>query len=108
MGNMKDKARFAAIKATSVALGSAYILCKAAAEGAKNLEANIVHKLDPFAEKSEIRRQRIVSYLEVMDKVNHVHDSISERAEIIKQRLLKRAATQELLLIDQERLSHVN
>ena len=104
MGNMKDKARFAAIKATSVALGTAYILCKAGAEGFKNLEANIIHKLDPFA----VRRHRMESYFTVMNQVTNVHDKINERAELIKQRLLKRATTQEILLIDQERLSHVS
>ena len=107
MGNMKDKARFAAIKATSVALGTAYILCKAGAEGFKNLEANIIHKLDPFAEKVAVRRHRMESYFTVMNQVTNVHDKINERAELIKQRLLKRATTQEILLMDQERLSHV-
>ena len=108
MGNMKDKARFAAIKATSVALGTAYILCKAGAEGFKNLEANIIHKLDPFAEKVVVRRHRMESYFTVMNQVNNIHDKINERAELIQKKLLKRAAAQEILLTDQEHLSHVS
>ena len=107
MGNMKDKARFATIKATSVALGTAYILCKAAAEGAKNLEANIIHKLDPFAEKVAVRRHRMESYFTVMNQVTNVHDKINQRAEQVQKKLLKRAAAQEMLLTDQEHLSHV-
>lgn len=105
---MKDKARFAAIKATSVALGTAYILCKAGAEGAKNLEANIINKLDPFAEKVAIRRHRMESYFTVMNQVSNIHDKINERAELIQKKLLKRAAAQEMLLTDQEHLSHVS
>ena len=108
MGYMKDKARFATIKATSVVLGTAYILCKAGAEGAKNLEANIIHKLDPFAEKAAIRRHRMESYCTVMNQVNNIHDKINERAELIQKKLLKRAAAQEMLLTDQEHLSHVS
>ena len=108
MGHMKDKARFAAIKATSVALGTAYILCKAGAEGFKNLEANIIHKLDPFAEKAAVRRHRMESYFTVMNQVSNIHDKINERAELIQKKLLNRAAAQEMLLTDQERLSHVS
>ena len=108
MGYMKDKARFAAIKATSVVLGTTYVLFKAGAEGAKNLEANIIHKLDPFAEKAAIRRHRMESYFTVMNQVNNIHDKINERAELIQKKLLKRAAAQEMLLTDQEHLSHVS
>ena len=108
MGYMKDKARFAAIKATSVVLGTTYVLFNAGAEGVKNLEANIIHKLDPFAEKAAIRRHRMESYFTVMNQVNNIHDKINERAELIQKKLLKRAAAQEMLLTDQEHLSHVS
>ena len=104
---MKDKARFAAIKATSVALGTAYILCKAGAEGVKNLEANIIHKLDPFAEKVAVRRHRMESYFTVMNQIHSIHDKINERAEQVQKKLLKKATTHEMLLTDQEHLSHV-
>lgn len=108
MEHMKDKARFAAIKATSVVLGTTYVLLKAGAEGVKNLEANIIHKLDPFAEKAAVRRHRMESYFTVMNQVSNIHDKINERAELIQKKLLKRAATQEMLLTDQEHLSHVS
>ena len=108
MGNMKDRLRFGAIKATSITLGTAYILCKASAEGFKNLEANIIHKLDPFAEKVAVRRHRMESYFTVMNQIHSIHDKINERAEQVQKKLLKRAAAQEMLLTDQEHLSHVS
>lgn len=108
MSNIKDNVKFGLIKTTSIVLGTVYVACKLGAESAKNLEAEIIHGIDESCDKRLIRRSRMESYFEVMNKARDINERINERAEAITRSMMKRKTTQELLLIDQERMSHVS
>ena len=66
----KEAAKNAAIKGTSIVLGTSYVLAKTFAEGCKNLEATIVTKIDENYTKREVRRHRMQSYFEVHNTIN--------------------------------------
>ncbi len=108
----KESAKNAAIKGTSIVLGTSYVLAKTFAEGCKNLEAVIVTKIDDNYTKREVRRHRMQSYFEVhntinrnVDKAKKEYQSQVDKLEKVARNLHKRANAHEMTLMNTDSIN---
>lgn len=91
----------AAITSTGILFGTSYVLLKTMAEGVKNIEAKIVHKLDNNYTEREVRRHRMESYFDIHRKINSKTDEAMQYAEALSRKLHKKSYTHEITLMDQ-------
>ena len=97
-----ERAVNAAIKATSVTLGTVYVCSKTLAESAKKLEANIIHKLDNNYSKKEVRRARMESYFEVHNAINRKVAEVELQAHLVAVKLQRKSMSHEIMLMDKD------
>lgn len=94
----------AAITGTGILFGTGYVLAKTFAEGCKNAEAKIVHKLDNNYSEREVRRYRMQSYFDVHKKINDKVNEAMAQAEAVSRKLHKKDMVHQITLIDQEQI----
>lgn len=94
----------AAIKGTGILFGTGYVLAKTFAEGCKNAEAKIVHKLDNNYSEREVRLHRIESYILIHKKINDKVNEAMAQAEAVSRKLHKKDMVHQITLIDQEQI----
>lgn len=95
----------AAITGTGILFGTGYVLAKSLAEGCKNAEAKIVHKLDNNYTEREVRRYRMQSYFDVHKKINDKVNEAMAQAEAVGRKLHKKDVSHQITLMDQDTLN---
>ena len=102
---IKDKARFGAIKGTSILLGTTYIAGKILSDGSKNLEAEIICKLDPCADKREVRRQRMESYQTIMKQIAEQNAKLHTLAATVSAKIYRKDIEHQYNLLENEHMA---